>query len=60
MVKIFTREKRNYYKVPGQEFIIIHSKIIYRGGQRIQVKKSGPPNILETDDYIIIGTNLLS
>lgn len=41
LVKLFTREKRDYYEVPEEEFVIIRSKILHRGGQRIKVNKSG-------------------
>ncbi|HUX58250.1 MAG TPA: hypothetical protein VMV77_14845 [Bacteroidales bacterium] len=41
LVKIFTREKRSYYEDRENNFIIIHSKILHRGGQRIKVNQSG-------------------
>jgi len=40
LVKIFTREKRNYYEVPEKELNIIRLKILHKGGQRIKVRKS--------------------
>lgn len=39
LVKIFTREKRFYYEDPEQGFLIIHSTLLHRGGQRIKVKR---------------------
>ena len=38
LVKLFTREKRNYIEIQG--YIIIQSKVLLRGGQRIKVSKS--------------------
>lgn len=41
LVKIFTREKRFYYEDPENNFIIIHSTLLHRGGQRIKVNRIG-------------------
>lgn len=40
LVKIFTRDKKNYYEATEEELIIIRSQILHRGKQRIKASKS--------------------
>jgi hypothetical protein len=39
--KIFSNENQNYTDFPEKGIIIIRSKILYKGAQRIMVKRSG-------------------
>jgi hypothetical protein len=39
LVNIFTRQKKLFFEDPENNFIIIHSTLLHRGGQRIKVKR---------------------
>ena len=42
LVKIFTREKRFYYEDKENKFIIIHSKSLHKGDQRVKGNRMKP------------------